>query len=131
MKKDKKIILLVEDDQDDKIFFQEVLEDLDNPVILNSAEHRLDVIELLKNLNGNKPDAIFLDLNMPVLDGHKCLKLIRSNAEYKARKIIIYSTSYHPGIAKTLKDDGANHYIQKPSDYLTLKNTKKILKALG
>lgn len=113
-----KFILLVDDDEDDRLFFQEVLEDLDHPVQLRTAEHGMDALEQLE-LN-NKPDAIFLDLNMPVLDGHECLKRIRSNPLYDDIKIIIYSTSYNPETAKVLERDGANHYIRKPSNYLSL-----------
>lgn len=113
-----KFILLVDDDEDDRLFFQEVLEDLDHPVQLRTAEHGMDALKQLE-LN-KKPDAIFLDLNMPVMDGHECLRRIRSNPFYDDIKIIIYSTSYNPETAKVLERDGANHYIRKPSNYLSL-----------
>lgn len=117
-----KFILLVDDDEDDRVFFQEAIEDLDNPIALEVAEHGMDALQQLENKNSMKPQAIFLDLNMPVLDGHECLKLIRSNPAFDAVKIIIYSTSYNPEFAKVLERDGANHYIRKPSNYLSLKN---------
>jgi len=117
----KKFILLVDDDEDDRIFFQEALDDLGNPVLFKSVEHGLDAITKLEN--EVLPTAIFLDLNMPVLDGHECLKQIRSNTVYDDVKIIIYSTSYNPEVAEILKKDGANHYIRKPSNYSILKNT--------
>ncbi len=120
-----KVILLVDDDEDDRLFFEEVLEDLDNPVLLKTAEHGMDAIQKLEEHNGIRPDAIFLDLNMPVLDGHECLKHIRSNSLYDDIKIIMYSTSYNPKIAKILEADGANHYIRKPSNYLSLKEVIK------
>lgn len=117
-----KFILLVDDDEDDRLFFQEAIEDLDNPIALEMAEHGEDALQQLEKKSGPMPDAIFLDLNMPVLDGHQCLKLIRSNPAFDAIKIIIYSTSYNPEVAKVLENDGANHYIRKPSNYLSLKN---------
>lgn len=115
-----KIILLVDDDDDDRLLFEEVLEDLNHPVQLKTAEHGMDAIQQLEKRPLIKPDAIFLDLNMPVMDGHECLKYLRSNSIYDDIKIIIYSTSYNPETAKILEGDGANHYIRKPSSYLSL-----------
>lgn len=121
MNSTKKSILLVDDDEDDRLFFQEALDDLGNPVLFKSAQHGLDAINTLEN--DALPNAIFLDLNMPVLDGHECLKQIRSNPQYNDVKIIIYSTSYNLEVAEVLKEDGANYYIHKPSDYTQLKQT--------
>lgn len=115
-----KFILLVDDDEDDRLFFQEALEDLGDPVLLKTAEHGKDALEILEVFSEMKPDAIFLDLNMPVMDGQECLKRIRANSMYDDIKIIIYSTSYNPTTAKVLASEGANHYIRKPSNYLSL-----------
>lgn len=123
MSTNQKFILLVDDDEDDRVFFQEALDDLNCSVKFKSVEHGLAALELLEDKNHKKPDAIFLDLNMPVMDGHDCLNQIRSNKAFDNIKVIIFSTSYNPEVAKVLKDDGANYYIQKPSDYLTLRNT--------
>lgn len=129
MKTGDKIILLVDDDEDDCIFFQEALEELDVPVILKTAENGMDAIKLLEEQPNMNPDAIFLDINMPVMDGHEFLKYIRSRSSYDDIKIIMYSTSYNPNFAKVLEDDGANHFLRKPSNYLTLKDV--IQKALS
>lgn len=123
MSTNKKFILLVDDDEDDRVFFQEALDDLNCSVNFKSVEHGLAAIELLEDRDLVNPDAIFLDLNMPVMDGHDCLKEIRSNKNFDNIKVIIFSTSYNPEVAKVLKDDGANYYIQKPSDYLSLRDT--------
>ncbi|MCK7590628.1 response regulator [Subsaxibacter sp. CAU 1640] len=125
-------LLLVDDDEDDRVLFEEVLEDLGQKVQLKTAEHGLDAVKQLENLTSHRPDAIFLDLNMPVMDGHECLKYIRSKSSYDDIKIIIYSTSYNPETVKTLEVEGANHFIRKPSNYLTLveviKNALSIIK---
>lgn len=115
-----KLILLVDDDEDDRLFFQEALEDLENPVTLHTAEHGWDAIQLLEEHPNNKPDAIFIVINMPVMDGHECLKKIRANSQFDDIKIIMYSTSYNPEVAKVLESDGANHFIRKPSNYISL-----------
>lgn len=120
MKLKDKLILLVDDDEDDRIFFQEALEALGNPVQFKMAEHGMEAIQLLEQYPDLRLDAIFLDLNMPVMDGHECLKILRSNPKYDDIKIIIFSTSYNPEVATILQEDGANHYLRKPSNYLSL-----------
>ncbi|MGE5944314.1 MAG: response regulator [Flavobacteriales bacterium] len=117
-----KLILLVDDDEDDCIFFQEALEELDVPVLLKIAENGMDAIKQLEEQPHMKPDVIFLDINMPVMDGHEFLKYIRSKSFYDDIKIIMYSTSYNPTVAEVLEADGANHFLRKPSNFLTLKD---------
>lgn len=129
MKTEDKLILLVDDDEDDCIFFQEALAELDIPVLLKTAENGMDAIKQLEENPSMKPDAIFLDINMPVMDGHEFLKYIRSKSIYDDIKIIMYSTSYNPKIAEVLEGDGANHFLRKPSNFLTLKDV--IHKALS
>ncbi|MCY7421034.1 MAG: response regulator [Chitinophagaceae bacterium] len=43
---------------------------------------------------GNVPDVLFLDVNLPNLNGIECLKLIRSNTKFVHLPIVIYSTTY-------------------------------------
>ena len=78
----------------------------------------------MKRLNekdARLPHLLFLDLNMPLKDGHQCLKEIRSDEKLKNISVAIYSTSNNQKDVEETFLKGANIYITKPSDYNTLK----------
>ncbi len=128
MKTDTTHILLVDDDQDDKMFFEDVLDELD---IATNFEHCPNGPEALRRLadgKGQLPDIVFLDLNMPIMSGEECLERIRANRILKSVKVVIYSTSYNPETADMLYEKGADYYLRKPATYEKLKQA--ILKAI-
>ncbi len=80
------------------------------------AENGEEVIKLLKE---NNFDAILMDLEMPVMNGYKAMKLIRDGVAGESnRNIQIHAMSAHvmqSTIDKCL-DEGFNSYITKPVD---------------
>ncbi|KKN02418.1 hypothetical protein LCGC14_1117900 [marine sediment metagenome] len=122
-------VLLIDDDEDDRMFFEEVLESLDLVTDFNYAENGSKAIEWLQGLAGKLPDIIFLDLNMPLMSGSECLEYIRGDYRYRDITIIIYSTSYDSGSAAVLRGLGADRYIRKPPTFEGLKRV--ISAALG
>lgn len=113
-------ILLVDDDEDDRMFFEEALEDLK---IGAHFEHVANGPETLQRLGEGQvlPDIVFLDLNMPLMSGRECLERIRADHGLKDIRIVIYSTSFDPSTAARLHELGADHYIRKPGSYEKLK----------
>jgi CheY-like chemotaxis protein len=112
-------IVLCDDNEDDRFLFQEALSE-------TSLETTLAIVdggEALMDYLGEstvKPDAIFLDLNMPRKNGFECLKEIRRIEKFKATPIIIFSTSTDVGSINKTYDLGANLYVTKPSDFTAL-----------
>src|SRR5688500_2830070 len=88
-----KVVFLIDDDQDDREIFQESLLSLKTAVRYEEARHGLEALEKLKTEDFQKPDLIFLDFNMPVMDGREFLKRIKQDAALKDIPVIIYSTS--------------------------------------
>jgi len=70
-------ILLLEDDQDDKKFFKEALTELNIHHEITFASDCFNLINLL--FEKIDFDIIFLDLNIPEINGIECLKRIKSN----------------------------------------------------
>ncbi len=120
---DRKYIILADDDEDDRLFFEDALEDLALNVSLESVTNGLEVMHLLNDRSRILPDVLFLDLNMPLQSGHECLKEIRSNDRLKEVTVVVYSTSLNAKTVDMLYKDGANYYICKPGDYKTLKKS--------
>jgi len=125
MNKDIKI-LLTDDDEDDREFFAEAIEELD---LNNSVEFCKNGLELLKRLQDKNlgiPDIIFLDLNMPIMSGFETLQQIRADVRFKDVPVIaIYSTSATMDGVKDTFGLGANAYIVKPVNFGDLRTLLK------
>ncbi|WBA42075.1 response regulator [Hymenobacter canadensis] len=68
--------------------------------------------ELLERLDqGNRPDVILMDLQMPNLDGLQTVRLLR--AQYPYIRVIIISMHDEPELIESLKAEGAHGYLLK------------------
>lgn len=123
MKKEKLRIALVDDDEDDRLFFADALQALQMDTELLEFENGKDCIQYLEGCTGSLPNLIFLDLNMPVMNGFECLELIRKETGLSEIMIAIYSTSSSEHDIEETFSKGANIYIKKPSSFKDLKNS--------
>jgi CheY-like chemotaxis protein len=88
-----KKILLVDDDLDDRLIFEEILLEMDDESLLVYAENGLEMVALLdKTKEEDLPDMIILDQNMPKMTGKESLVFLKENPRYQAIPAIIYST---------------------------------------
>ena len=118
-------ILIADDDEDDRAFFNEAINELKMNNKLTMFNDGKDLMEYLALPNIKLPHILFLDLNMPFKNGFECLKEIRANNRYKDVSIAIYSTSSSEKDIEDTFIEGANIYIKKPNDFTEL---KKIIK---
>ena len=86
-------ILYADDDDEDQEVFAEIIHAIDPKVTILRAKDGLHTIELLSH--GHTPDIIFLDINMPFLNGHKTLLKIRNEEQFKDTKVVIFSTNLY------------------------------------
>lgn len=125
MKTDSLHILLADDDEDDRMFFKDAIDNVRVKTTVTTVNDGQQLMEYLSKAANSLPDVIFLDLNMPRKSGIECLEEIRSNNLLKDISIAIYSTSgSEDDIEKTFLK-GANIYIRKPNDF------EKLKKAIG
>ena len=115
------ILYLADDDTDDREFFIEALEEIPVQTQVSEFSNGVDLMDALFSKE-SLPDAVFLDLHMSLMDGFECLTDIRSFPQFAKIKIIVYSTSYHEREVNQLKEDGADHYLQKPNSFQELKS---------
>ncbi|WP_297690797.1 LytTR family DNA-binding domain-containing protein [uncultured Eudoraea sp.] len=76
-----------------------------------------DPIEALGYLEGNRPDCLFLDIEMPTMDGFQFIK----NLKTKNFPVVI-TTAYNQYAIKALKNEAID-YLLKPIDSDDLKDT--------
>lgn len=121
-------VILTDDDEDDRLFFQEAIEAVDIKTNLKLFNNGKDLMAYLKTAN-DMPHLIFLDLNMPLKTGKECLREIKLDERLKDVIIAIYSTSSSEQDIEDTFLHGANIYIKKPSDFKSLqKSIEKVLK---
>ena len=122
-------VLLTDDDEGDRLVFKEIFEEMETDTVVHMVHDGQQLMEYLANESHPLPHIIFLDLNMPNLNGLECLKEIKKVDRYSDISIAIYSTS---ASEKDIEDSflhGANIYITKPASYNELK--KVLAKSLS
>jgi CheY-like chemotaxis protein len=116
-------ILVVDDDPDDRDIFREVLSEISSSIQYEEATNGKDALQVLEKLKEKGlPDYIFLDLNMPMLNGKQCLREIRKDIDLLHIPIIIYTTSTREEDIKETKKLGAAFFLTKPEKFNELKN---------
>lgn len=106
-------ILLIDDDLDDQLFFTEVLEEIDPTIVCKVADNGLEGLRVLRS--GFLPDVIFLDLNMPAMNGFDFLLEFREEASWSNISVIIFTTSSHQQDKDRAKELGAKAFLTKPN----------------
>ena len=107
----------MDDDPDDHLLFSQALEEVDPSVVYLSAENGADAIQKLESGKIPLPDLIFMDVNMPRMNGLECLIALQHSQKFKLVPVIMYSTSCSLVFQKACFQSGAIHYIQKATDY--------------
>ena len=120
MHREKLHVVLADDDKDDRLFFKNAFEQLRIKHELLMFEDGYELMEHLATAE-EPPHVVFLDLNMPGKHGLECLLEIRANPQFRDLTVAIYSTSSSPEDIEGTFVAGANIYIKKPDDFLSLK----------
>ena len=117
---------------DDAIFvmvFKKILSNIENFNKIDNAKNGYEALESLKVLDANNekfPDIIFLDLNMPVLDGWQFLEALESLPFKDKMNIhVISSTINRSEIERSKTFQVVKSFIQKPT------SAKQLIQSLG
>jgi len=121
---DGKIILLVEDNDDDVLLTERALKKshiLNQLVVASDGEEALDYLFGTGRWAGRDmnmiPEIILLDVNLPKIDGLEVLRRMRADNRTKLIPVVILTSSKEQ---KDLIDGyalGANSYIRKPVNF--------------
>ena len=108
-------VLHAEDDELDAEFVRRLTSRVDGDVRLERVR---DGDEALERLGASAaralPHLVLLDLNMPRLDGHGCLRRIRANPDWDALHVAILTTSMRAADRDAALAGGAADYFVKP-----------------
>ena len=104
----KKKVLVADDDLLDLYFVKKVLK---NRYIVIEADNGIEAVKLSQS---RKPDIIFMDTMMPVMDGLTALTKIKANVATKAIPIVMLTGVGHDLNKKLAESFGASGYLIKP-----------------
>jgi len=71
--------------------------------------------------NPGKPDAVILDIMMPVMDGYETLKVIRNDLDLTNLPVFALTAKAMKGDREKCIESGATDYISKPIDLNRIK----------
>ena len=112
------VILYVDDDPEDIEIFVEAVKEADPSMkclVAQNGRHAMDI------LNADLvPDFVFLDINMPVINGRVLLAEIRKEKKFRDIPVIMYSTAMSSQEIEEYKAMGANHFLIKRNHFQDL-----------
>jgi CheY-like chemotaxis protein len=114
---------IIDDDIDDQEIFALAVQGLGKSVELRSANDCTEALDIFKDDENFVPDFIFLDLNMPGLNGKECLPKIKKLPWLAKVPIIIYTTSSAQKDRTETLNLGAADFLTKESSISQLRNS--------
>jgi CheY-like chemotaxis protein len=112
-------ILYADDDADDCELLVEALEKIDPRIECAITSDGRQALTMLTE-DATLPDFIFLDVNMPVMDGKHCLMELKKDDRLKDIPVVIYSTSRNENEINEFYAMGAREYVKKPNSFKEL-----------
>lgn len=109
-------IWLIDDDEDDQDIFLTALEKVGLSIHCTAFEHAGEALNQLQTTQPN-PDLIFLDLNLPGMNGQQFLMEIKKAEALKSIPVVILSTSSHKATIELTKELGAMDFFSKPDKF--------------
>lgn len=118
-------ILLVDDDFEERRLFSDGIYELNLALTLLTAKNSIELFEWLERKL--KINLIFLDINMPGLNGKECLQLLKADKDHRHIPVIMYSISKNIRDIDEVYEIGAHYYAVKPHADINLRETLKMI----
>lgn len=118
---DKIRMLIVEDNEDERLFMKEGFIQSGLYEIVGEAENGYDMLQLLNQPSFSLPDVIFSDLNMPGKNGYEVITDVQANEALSHIPVIILTTAPLVPYADRCINLGACAYYTKPDTFLEYK----------
>lgn len=117
-----KIVLLVEDDEDNRDLMEFLISRSRLDIELMITENGEEAIKRIKQ---KKPDLILMDMQMPVMDGYTAVSIIKADPQFNAIPIIAFTALARPEDIARSRAIGCVEHYSKPMDPQELISTIK------
>lgn len=134
MKETVDYVMLVDDNDTDNFIHKRVIEltgFANNIIVKNSGKSALEYLETNKDSIDKLPDIIFLDINMPIVDGFVFLfeyENFPDNLKDKCKVVILSSSDNKRDIDRIVDNEYVINFITKPLSEEALADLKKFIK---
>lgn len=120
--------MLIDDDADDNYFHKIVIDEMNITKYLEETESGFEALSYLKKENQIPPDLVFLDINMPKMNGWEFLEEHSKLDKSQQAKVIIIMLSSTKDTENVKRAAAFNETIDFDYKPLTKQALKKILK---
>ena len=128
-------VLVAEDDEDDRLLIRDAIHESGIANHLYFVEDGEELMDFLGHKNkylipvpSPRPDVIFLDLNMPKMDGRLALRYIKSNPALRGIPIVALTGSKTTEDINRTYDLGVNSFVHKP---VLIEDLVKVIRQLA
>ncbi|WP_207533660.1 response regulator [Desertivirga arenae] len=119
-----KVILIAEDDADDRLLIREAFAESGSAAMLIFFENGEELLNYLKDFSKEEaailPDLFILDLNMPKTNGTEVLSYLKAQNIFQDIPVIVLTTSKLKEDEETALSMGAAGFFSKPSSFTEL-----------
>lgn len=119
-----KVILIAEDDADDRLLIKEAFAESGSAAMLIFFENGEELLNYLKDFSKEEaailPDLFILDLNMPKTNGTEVLSYLKAQNIFQDIPVIVLTTSKSKEDEENALNMGAAGFFSKPSSFTEL-----------
>lgn len=122
---DRKLILVADDDEDDFMLIRDAFFECGLDVQLQWTRNGEETLQYLRDSVGSpelRPQMMFLDLNMPKIDGRQVLQEVRASQDLRHIPVIVLTNSSSSDDALAVYRLGVNSFVRKPAGFSELKD---------
>lgn len=116
-------IFFIDDNTDDQFLFSEALVRLSARINCTFAQDAESALQLLTEPDTKLPELIFLDLNMPRMNGKECLRQLKGQPALKDIPVVVFTTSTSEEEKAISLQLGASAFVTKPNTFDQLKES--------
>lgn len=122
-------VLIAEDDETDAFFIKRAFENSDIKSSVHIVRDGRDVMRFLERRDGFEnvpaPHLIFLDINMPNINGHDALKAIKQSEKFRHIPVVMLSSSRNEKDVRKSYENFASAHVTKCNGFEDMQNFVK------
>ena len=109
-------IFIIDDNEDFVLLFCQAIAKTHPECQCMSAENGYNALKQLKFMLPTVPDFIFVDVKMPIMNGHEIVTELKKMDPFTSVPIIMYSAGANADDESKAKENGASGFYLKPSN---------------
>lgn len=124
--------LYADDDPDDQLLFREIVRQAVPQYEVVVCEQGLELLQFLeaRRPGDDLPCCVVLDMNMPIWDGIKTLRELKTHKLYKDLPVVMFTTSQSLRDKTLCEELGADGFFSKPVTHVDVERTIKAFRKI-